>query len=108
VAQGKRRELIGELYVASDGTFTVFDETSGTFTRARELDRTRAEPTASEGFWLWTVVLDDAAQTEDLELDAPRWAALFAQPHQRGEQPSVHNSWCRQCPSVGISHGVCC
>jgi hypothetical protein len=108
VVPQRRRELTGELHVAGDGTFTVFDETSKTFTRARELDRVRAVPTAIADSWRWTIVLDDAAETEDVELDASRWAALFDRSDQRGERPSVHNSWCPECPSVGVSHGVCC
>lgn len=103
-------ELRGELKASDDGSFMIFDGASGRCVRAHVDERKKA--TAREGAlgdpWIWTVTLGDDSELEDICVDDAGWAALFSQPHQRGESPSVHNSWCRQCPSVGISHGVCC
>lgn len=103
-------ELRGELNASDDGSFMVFDGATGSCVRAHVDARKKA--VALEGdrgaAWIWTVTLGGDANVEHVDLDDAGWSALFSQPDQRGEAPSVHNSWCRECPSVGISHGVCC
>jgi hypothetical protein len=104
-----RRELTGEVHVRGDGTFTIFDHEAGKYVKAYESDReTAVAEQVGDEAWHWTVTLDKAATTEDLDLDATEWAGLFSHSNQRGEPPSIHNSWCLKCTSVGVSHGVCC
>ena len=103
------KQFVGDLCVADDGTFLVRDRDSGSTVKAAEIDRSRAEPEEiSEGQWTWTVDLPADATLEDVDMDEQAWNALFENQARRGEDPSVHNSWCSECPSVGISHGVCC
>jgi hypothetical protein len=99
--------LCGELYVAGDGSFTVFDAEAGTFTKASERDRvkTRAEGSDEAG-WRWTITLADKAHVAKVDLAADSWAALFEHPQRTGSRPSVSPSWCiDDCTSLNHTCG---
>lgn len=103
------KQFVGDLHVADDGTFLVRDPTSGFAVKGAQNDRSRAEAQGSvDGRWTWAVDVPAHASVEEIELNDQEWNALFLNRPGYSERPSVHNSWCRQCPSVGISHGVCC
>jgi len=57
----------------------------------------------------WLIALPAGSDVEVGELSEDEWRGLFAVSARLvQERPSIHNSWCRQCTSYGVSHGVCC
>lgn len=96
-----KRRLSGELHVAGDGSFTVFDAEGDAYLEAREADRveTRAEGSDEDG-WQWTIKLAEGAQVAEVDFTPESWAALFTHPQPTGARPSVSPSWCiGECPS---------
>jgi hypothetical protein len=102
----------GELIVESDGTFRLVDGATRRHLRADAADVASKEAIEGDAGWTWAVELRDGAVFEERELDGEEWAQLFS--HRaggRGEPPSIHNTWCRQCDDYKtneVSHGVCC
>jgi len=94
--------LSGELHVAGDGSFTVFDAEADKYLEAREADRIETSAEGSdEAGWRWTIALAEGAQVAKVDLTADSWAALFEHSQRTGARPSVSPSWCMgECSSL--------
>ncbi len=80
------------------------------FVDFRRLDAIKWECSVDDGRSRWVIMLADDADVSPGVLTADEWNALFVadQPRFLREAPSMHNSFCRECTSQGVSHGVCC
>lgn len=104
------KELNGELRVAGDGTFRLYDAATGRHSVLKESDRTGVSPQeTADGRWLWTVRVRDEADIVESDLTEQQWSELFDSPAElRGDPPSYRNTWCDTCPSTaGAAGGVC-
>jgi hypothetical protein len=102
----------GDLFVESDGSFRLVDSVARRHLRANQSDVRSKEAIEDDGGWTWRIELRDGAAIDRGELDEAEWVELFGRrAAARGEAPSIHNTWCRQCGDYktnDVSHGVCC
>lgn len=101
----------GPVEFTAQNRVRIHDGDSRTFVELRERDREQACFLGEvSGIAQWSVRVAEQADSTTGTLSPEEWEALFvtAVPRSFREAPSVHNSWCPTCPSVGVSHGVCC
>lgn len=98
----------GKLKVDGDGTYQLFDPSSGEHVRGIEADRLHAIPEqVGDDDWDWTVDVEDETGFARSAMTNEQWAGLFDHPAGvKGEIPSNHNSWC-VCSTKGMPGGVC-
>lgn len=106
------KEFEGAFEVRAEGVVRLHQVADRGFIDFEERDRIGVDFLGpdDQGVARWKIHLKDEAQVISGELSSDEWDDLFTRnpPLTLTEPPSVHNSMCPRCPSVGISRGVCC